>query len=558
MAQVTITINEKPYEAEEGAQLLKTLRAFGFTIPALCYHPDFEPEENCRLCLVSVDGKIVTSCNATIKAGMKIFTDTEELHTLRRTNAELLIANYEGPDADFQKTLLATIAEETGAKRKLFSPRKTDRKELHFGDILLYDLKKCVDCKNCVRACATQSVCAVCMKKYGYEEEIGKRDDRYCVFCGQCLAHCPAGAITTDKTMYTTVRTLLTKKTDRPVMVAQIAPAVRAAIGEAFGLPPGSILTGKLVTALKKIGFDYVFDTAVTADLTTMEEAKELVRRLQTKEKLPMFTSCCPGWVRYLGVYYPKLLPLLTSVHSPQIMMGGIIKWFWAKKMHIEKEHIHLVSIMPCLAKKWESSRPEFDIDGVRRVDSVLTTVEIAALLKESGITDIMALDETPMDDPLGRPSGAGVIFGASGGVMVSALRTGYYMLTGKNPELMAFDKITTLDGYKTMDVSAPGLTLHVAALDGLGNVPKIIPHLSEFDYIEVMACRGGCIGGGGQPTPVNDDIRKIRAQAIFGIDAHDTLRFAHENPAVKMLYDEFLTDEKIIHTICHYLPEHI
>ncbi len=555
MEKITITVDGNGMQVTEGQQLLAALQEQGIKIPALCYHPDFEPEENCRLCLVEVNGKIVTSCSTRIKQGMVVQTNTEELLKLRKTNAELLIANYEGSDTSFRKTLLQEITCEAGVcHTSSLVPRKSKRGELHFRDILFYDLKKCVDCRNCVKACQTQSVCAVCVKNYGYREEISKRNDRYCVFCGQCLAHCPAGAISTNPIMATEVGTLLTKKDNKPVMVAQIAPAVRAAIGEEFGLPHGTIATEQLTESLKKIGFDYVFDVSVGADLTTVEEAKELVHRIQTKGKLPMFTSCCPGWVRYLGVYFPKLLPNLTTVHSPQIMMAGIIKWYWAKKMQIPKERVHVVSIMPCLAKKWESRRPEYQIDGINRIDNVLTTVEIARMIKEKGI-DIAKLKGVPMDDPLGDPTGAGVIFGASGGVMVAALRSGFYLLTGKNPEILEFEKITTLDGYKTMEVSAPGLKLRVAAIDGLGNVGKIITKLNDFDYIEVMACRGGCIGGGGQPVPVNDNIRKKRAAALFSIDKNAPLRFAHDNPAIKILYKEFLTDEQTIHTICHYGP---
>ncbi|MFH0749299.1 MAG: [FeFe] hydrogenase, group A [Candidatus Gottesmanbacteria bacterium] len=553
METITITVNGKMEQVEEGQQLLSALKGLGYTIPAICYHPDFEPEENCRLCLVEVDGKIITSCSSKTKKDMIVNTDTEEILKLRKTNAELLIANYEGSDKSFGKTLLQKISCEAGVcHTSKFLPRKSKRGTFSFRDILTYDLKKCVDCRNCVKACQSQGVCAVCVKDYGYKEEIAKLHDRYCVFCGQCLAHCPAGAISTNPNMYTEVASLLTKKADKQVMVAQIAPAVRAAIGEEFGLPYGIVATEQLVEALKLLGFDYVFDTSVGADITTVEEAKELVERLKHKGKLPMFTSCCPGWVRYLGVYFPKLLPNLTSVHSPQIMMGGIIKWHWANKMHIPKEQVHVVSIMPCLAKKWESHRPEFQIEGLNRIDNVLTTVEIATMIKEKNI-DLATLKGVPMDDPLGKPTGAGVIYGASGGVMVSALRTGFYYLTGKNPDILEFDQITTLDGYKTMEVKAPGLTLRIAALDGLGNVGKIINNLDAFDYIEIMACRGGCIGGGGQPIPVNDDIRKKRAAALFSIDKNSPIRFAHDNPAVQALYTDFLTDDSIIHKICHY-----
>ncbi len=560
METITITVDGKPYKTEKGKRLLDVLRSLEINVPALCYHPDFAADENCRLCLVEVNGKIVTSCNALTKDGMVVQTHTDEVLKLRKTNAELLIANYENSNAEFEKTVLQEMTCQAGVCHTLaMKPRKNNRETLKFDEILKYDLTKCIDCQNCVRACQSQGVCAVTVKNYGYNKQIIKRDERACVYCGQCLAHCPSGAITTNPTMYNNVSKLLGKKeqptssTDKkPVMVAQIAPAVRAAIGEAFGLPYGTIATEQLTESLKKIGFDYVFDTSVAADLTTVEEAKELVHRLKTKENLPMFTSCCPGWVRYLSVYFPKLLPNLTTVHSPQIIMGGLIKWHWATKMGIPKEQIHVVSIMPCLAKKWESERQEFKTSDIKRVDSVLTTVEIAKLIKEKNI-DIAKLKGVPMDDPLGSPTGAGVIFGASGGVMVAALRTAFFMLTGKNPEILEFEEIKKLDGYKTMLVKAPNLSLRVAAIDGLGNVGKVIAKLKDFDYIEVMACRGGCIGGGGQPTPVSDEIRKKRAASLFAIDQQSAIRFAHDNPSVKALYKDFLTNDEIIHKICHY-----
>jgi len=553
MAQVTITIDTKKYEAEEGVNLLVALRQLGLTVPSLCYHPDFDPEENCRLCLVSVNGKVTTSCNQKVKKDMIVETKTPELLKLRKTNAELLLANFQGSSKDLQSSRLGKIADECGCTLPItYKPRKIDRKSLVFGNIFSNNLNKCIDCRNCVKACQSQGICAIGVENYGYKETIAKKHDKFCVYCGQCLAHCPSGAITTNPKEQQEIEQLLTKKMNKPIMVAQIAPAVRAAIGEPFGLPHGTIATEQLTEALKKIGFDYVFDTSVAADLTTVEEAKELVHRIQNKGTLPLFTSCCPGWVRYLGVYYPELLPHLTTVHSPQIMMGGILKWHWAKKIRKNPQDIYVVSIMPCLAKKWEAQRPDYFIDGVRRVDAVLTTVEIADLLKKNNI-DIAKLKGVPMDDPLGNPTGAGVIFGASGGVMVSALRTGYYLLTGKNPEILTFEKIIQLEGYKTMEVKAPGLTLRVAAVDGLGNVEKLIQHKNEFDYVEIMSCRGGCIGGGGQPVPVSDDIRKKRAQSLFSIDEDSPVRFAHESKAVQALYKEFLTSEEEIRRICHY-----
>lgn len=552
METVTITVNGKSIQAEKGQQLLAFLRGQDIHITALCYHSDFKAEENCRLCLVEVNGKIVTSCNVRIKEGMIVQTNTEEVKKLRRVNTELLLANYMGDANALEKTILGEITKETGLTVPTpLASRKKTQETINFDNILSYDLTKCVDCRNCVKACQNQGVCAVTVKDYGYKEHIAKQTARSCVYCGQCLTHCPSGAVSVHTAMYDEVKSLLAKKQDKPVIVAQVAPAVRAAIGEAFGLPYGTIATEQLTEGLKKLGFDFVFDTSVAADLTTIEEAKELVERLQEKKNVPMFTSCCPGWVRYMQVYFPKLLPLLTTVYSPQIMMGGLIKTYWAKNKGIPKENIHVVSIMPCVAKKWEAQQPQHTIDGVKRVDTVITTAEIANMMKEKGI-DIKSLKGIPMDSPMGKPTGAGVLFGASGGVMVAALRSAVFLLTGKNPELADFEEIKKLDGYKTMVVNTPLRPLSVAVIDGLGNVGKIITSLSEFDYIEIMACRGGCIGGGGQPVPVNDEIRKKRAQSLFQIDTHASIRFAHDNPDIKTLYKEFLTDDNIIHTICH------
>ena len=311
-----------------------------------------------------------------------------------------------------------------------------------------------------------------------------------------------------------------------------MAPSIRAAIGEAFGIPHGEITTDKIVEALKKIGFDYVFDTSFGADVTTIEEAKELVERLKKNKNLPMFTSCCPGWVRYVQVYYPQLEPLLTTVLSPEIKMGNIIKHYFAKKNNLDLKNVQVISIMPCTAKKWEVRRKEFIVDGYYPVDDVLTTVETARLIKENNI-DFKNLKGQSFDNPLGDASGSGIIFGTTGGVMTAALRTAYNLLTGKNPAILNFrEEITELKGLKILKIEFPGKTLRIAV---------------------VMACPGGCIGGGGQPKPISDEIREKRKKGLLGIDAKATLRFAHENPLVKKLYQEFLIDEETIKKYCHY-----
>ena len=523
MEKVTIIIDGKKFEAKKEDNLLSFLLKNHFPIPHLCYHPDFEPEENCCLCLVEVNGKIKTSCSVKIKAGLEVKTNTEQVKELRKTNLLLI-----------QQSKL----------------RKQARKEFSFGGIINYDMKKCVDCRNCLKACdLIQHINAVEMKNYGCQQEILPTNNP-CIYCGQCLTHCPVNAISTNEDEYKRIVSYLNDK--NYIKIAQIAPSIRAAIGEEFGLKYGEIITDKIVEVLKKLGFNYVFDTSFAADITTIEEAKELIERLETGEKLPMFTSCCPGWVKYVQSYYPDLEPLLTSVLSPEIKMGNIIKHYFVKKKNLPIDKIKVISIMPCTAKKWEVRRKEFIIDGCYPVDDSLTTVETARLIKEKGI-DFKNLRGLPFDNPLGKATGAGIIFGSTGGVMTAALRTAYYLITGKNPQQLDFEKeITSLKGLKIFKIKIIDKSLRIAVVDGLGNFKLIGNQLKNFDYIEVMACPGGCLAGGGQPKPVNDFIREKRKQALLLIDKNLKLRLAHENPEVKIVYKEFLKNDQLIKKYCH------
>ena len=521
MAKVNIIIDGKKYQAESGENLLKFLLKNNIPIPHLCYHPDFEPEQSCRFCLVEVDGKIKTSCGIKIKEGINIITNSEKIKNLRLTNIKL---------------------------NALSLKRKINQPTFNFSQIINFDLTKCVDCGLCIKTCANQKVGAIEFKEYGINQKVSPTDNP-CIFCGQCLVHCPVNAISTSDKEYQRIKkTLKTKK----IKIAQIAPSVRATIGELFGIPYEKITAQRLVAALKKLGFDYVFDTSFGADITTIEEAKELVERLKNKEKLPLLTSCCPGWVNYLLTYYPDLNSLLTSVLSPHIILGNVIKHYFVKKMGFSLEDVYLVSIMPCTAKKWEIKRKELLIDGQPPVDDVLTTVEIGQMIKEENI-DFANLKEVNFDNPLGQASGAGFIYGTTGGVMTAALRTAYFLLTKKNPADLYFqEEITKFSGVKTFQVKINKTKLRIGVISGLGNFLQIKDNLKNFDYIEVMACPGGCLAGGGQPKPVNDNIREKRKKVLLNLDQKEKIKFAHENPLIKKLYNEFLINEKIIKNFCH------
>lgn len=521
MAVVKITIDGKTYQADEGENLLSFLLKNHFPIPHLCFHPDFEPEQSCRLCLVEVNGKITTSCNVKISDGLNIITNSEKIQKLRKTNCQLL-----------------TLAKE----------RKKNRPGFTFSQIINFDNQKCIDCGLCVKICQRQKVGAIDFKNYGINQEVLPTKNP-CVFCGQCLIHCPVKSISTNEEEYQKIKTTFKNK---KIKIAQIAPSVRASIGELFNIPYEKISPEILVAGLKELGFNYVFDTAFAADITTIEEAKELIERLKENKNLPLLTSCCPGWVNYILTYHPELKNNLTTVLPPEIKMGNFIKHFFAKKMGFKLEDVYVVSIMPCTAKKWEIKRKELIVDGYYPVDDSLTTVETGRLLKEKNI-DLKKITPIEFDNPLGDASGAGVIYGITGGVMTSALRTAYFYLTGENSKNLYFnEKITNFEGVKVFELKIKDINLKIAIINGLGNFSQIIDHLNEFQYIEVMACPGGCLSGGGQPKPINNEIRLKRKEVLLRLDKNNTQRFAHENPLVKRIYNEFLTDNHKIHKYCH------
>ncbi|MCX7881385.1 MAG: 2Fe-2S iron-sulfur cluster-binding protein [Patescibacteria group bacterium] len=521
MAVVNIIINGKSYQAEEGENLLEFLLKNNFPIPHLCKHPDFSPNETCRLCLVEIDGKITTSCNVNIKDGLNINTKNEKINKLRAINAYLL----------------------NTAKK-----RKKSQTNFLLQNIIEFDWQKCIDCGLCIKACENQKIKAIKFDDYGIKQHITPTENP-CIACGQCLIHCPANAISTNQTKLLRIKNNLKSK---KIKIAQIAPSVRTSIGELFDIPHNKISAELVVAGLKKLGFDYVFDTAMAADITTIEEAKELIERLKNKKDLPMFTSCCPGWVNYILSYHPELRKNLTTVLPPEIKMGNFIKHYFAKKMNFNLDDVYVISIMPCTAKKWEIKRKELKVDNYYPVDDSLTTVEIAQILKEEKI-DLKNLTPVNFDHPLGDASGAGVIYGTTGGVMTSALRTAYFYLTGKNPKNLYFDeKITSFEGIKVFEIKINDIKLKIAIVNGLGNFSQIIDRLNEFQYIEVMACPGGCLSGGGQPKPINNEIRKKRKEVLLKLDKKNIVKFAHENEFAKKIYQEFLTDKEKIHKYCH------
>jgi len=431
-----------------------------------------------------------------------------------------------------------------------------------FSPSIVLDTSKCIGCGNCVKACKEQ--CVNFLKINNKKASPVKNKNRDCIYCGQCILVCPTKSFLRIGNIRN-IEKILKLKTK--TIVFQFAPSIRSSIGEEFGIAYGSVVIGKLVAAIRQLGADKVFDVAVGADFTTVEEAKELVERLKMRKNLPMFTSCCPAWVKFVEFYYPKFIPALTSVRSPHIISGALIKNYWAKKEKIEPREIIVVSVMPCVAKKYEIKRKELKINGLKPVDYVLTTRELAYLLKKNKI-DLKKIAAQKPDNPFGKSSGAGVIYGASGGVMESALRSAYAQINNKKLSKIEFipqvhfapqghfEKASGMEGVKKSEIKIGSEILKIAVVNGIGNAKQILEKLKinkkAYDYVEVMACSGGCIGGGGQPIPTNAKIREQRAKSLYSIDAKKNIRLAHKNPIVNRVYKDFLINNDIIHKLCH------
>ncbi|MDO8524281.1 MAG: [FeFe] hydrogenase, group A [bacterium] len=557
---IQITINNKKIETEKDKTILEIARENNIYIPTLCFHSDLTAHASCRLCLVSIKGinNPQTACSTIVENGMEIETENPEIAKLRKTNLELLFAQHKEECSDcvlLYNCQFLKLAKELNANISRFSDRKKDFPAIEFGPSVVFDSSKCIDCRNCVEVCQNQAV--------GYLE-VGGKDSFYqitpsptksCIYCGQCIAHCPVGAFEA-KSEFEQIEEPLNNK--NKILVFQFAPSIRSSIGEEFEMPHGTIVTEQLVGAIKQLGADYVFDVSVGADFTTFEEAKEIVEKFKSNKPSLLMSSCCPSWVRFVEKYYPEFIPNIATAKPPHIILGGLIKTYWASCEKISPKKIFVVSVMPCVAKKYEIVRKEmlFKYNGTSYapVDYVLTTRELAYLLKKRGI-DLAKAKPQKADNPFGDPSGSGVIYGASGGVMESAIRTALKIL-GAYSAPSAVKSIRGQEGIKVSQVEINGKILNVAAVNGTGNAKIILEQLRKnpglYQCVEVMACPGGCIGGGGQPLPNDKTIRTKRAQALYDIDEQKKVRTAFDNPDLQKVYKEFLKNEKIIKQICH------
>lgn len=558
-----IKLNGVECSAKEGETIFEVASRQKIEIPTLCEHPDFPHKANCRVCVVEIAGRkgLTTSCSTPVQAGMDINTNSARVKKARDLNLELIFAEHVEKCATcvwrFQCKLLH-YAEKYHIKINTFKDRKYPRKTYKFANAVELDGSQCIDCKNCIDACTIQQgISYLQVKGKGKDQEICPTDKKgvECILCGQCAVHCPVSAAQ-EQYDYPEVERII--KEGKKIVVAEFAPSIRVSIGEDFDLPYGKIVTDQLVEALKLLGFKNVFDVNFAADVTTMVEATELLERINNKGVMPMITSCCPAWVRYVEFYHPHLIPNITTSRSPQMHGGGLIKTYWAETAKIDPKDIVVVSIMPCTSKKYEASRSEmFLAGGIRPVDYVLTTRELSFLLKKNKI-DLGKLKGLPADAPLGEYTGAAAIYGGSGGVMESALRTAQAVLCGENSKLcktrLDFNAVQGLDGIKetVVDFGDKG-KVRVAVANGMANIQKVLAKIDQFDYIEMMACPGGCIGGGGEPIPTTQAVREARTRALHTLDRSKAIREAHKNESVKKALDWAKSKgDKFEHQILH------
>jgi iron-only hydrogenase group A len=545
--KINLYIDDIQVEVNKGDTILKAAEKAGKYIPTLCYLEEINELGACRVCVVELadSNEIVASCTTPAQDGMKIKTNSKKVRNTRKMNMEFLLSDHDVSCTSCLRNEdceLREVAEFMGIRDIRFEGKQTHQAVDKSTPSIMRDPDKCILCRRCVSVCnEVQSVKAIVPDGRGFETTVNpsfydELGDSPCVYCGQCSTVCPTGAITEVEYVEEVWNAIFDPEKH---VVVQTAPAVRVGLAEAFDAAPGTIVTGQMVSALKKLGFDKVFDTNFTADLTIMEEGTELIGRINDGGTLPLFTSCSPGWIKFIEHQYPEYLDNLSSCKSPQQMFGALSNSYYAEKEGIDKDDLVVVSIMPCTAKKFEATREEMNGD----VDYSLTTRELGRMIKQAGI-NIMDLEEEEHDKMLGVSSGAADIFGATGGVMEAALRTAYEIITGEELKNIDFNQVRGLNGLKEASVMVGDIEVKVAVAHGLGNARVILDKIKngeEYHFVEFMACPGGCIGGGGQPKAASEEVIERRMKAIYEIDENKTLRKSHENPYIQKLYEEYL-----------------
>ncbi len=570
---VNVIIDGVNVQVPEGSTVLQAAKIAGIDIPTLCYLKDINEIGACRVCVVEIKGarNLQAACVYPVSEGLEVYTNTPKVRESRKVTTELILSNHDKKCLTCSRNRnceLQKLADEMGIDRLRFEGENEIHEIDNLSPSIVRDNNKCILCRRCISVCKNiQTVSVIDSANRGIKTRVGSAFDMSlneapCVCCGQCINVCPVGALHENEQIDKVWAAL---GDDTKHVLVQTAPAVRAALGEEFGMPIGTAVTGKMVSSLRRLGFEKVFDTDFAADLTIMEEGTELLERIKNGGTLPMITSCSPGWINFCEHFYPEFIPNLSSCKSPHQMFGAVLKTYYAEKNNLDPNDIYVVSVMPCSSKKYESARDEMNVNGFRDVDAVITTRELAKMIKQAGIKFAQLPDEE-FDDPFGIGSGAGVIFGATGGVMEAALRTVKEIVEGKELESFEFEAVRGVAGIKEATVNVGGTDVKVAVAHGLGNARKLLDDIragkADYHFIEIMACPGGCVTGGGQPivdskTLMDIDLKAERAKAVYSEDKRLEIRKSHKNPAITKIYDEYLEKpgshkaHKLLHT--HY-----
>ncbi|MCI8383298.1 MAG: 4Fe-4S binding protein [Clostridia bacterium] len=568
---VTLTIDDQEVKAKKGSTILQAAKQAGIDIPTLCFLKEINEVGDCRMCIVEVEGRrgFATSCIQKVEEGMVVHTNTQNVLEARHVILDLIISNHAKDCLTCTRSgncELQALATKFNISKVEFEGTRMKHQIDDLSPSIVRDFNKCILCRRCVAVCKNvQKIGAIDCINRGFDSCIStvgdhSLNDVNCTFCGQCIEACPTGALHEKETID---EVWVKLKDPDSYVIVQTAPAVRVALGEEFDMSIGTNVTGKMVTALKRLGFNKVFDTNTGADFTIMEEANEFIQRFTNNEHLPMITSCSPGWVKYIEMNEPELLPHLSTCKSPHQMFGALLKTYYAKKEGIDPNKIYVVSVMPCIAKKFERQREEMKNDELCDVDNVITTRELSRMIKQANI-EFTKLEDSEFDQPMGEATGAGAIFGTTGGVMEAALRTAQDTLTGEDLEKINFEEVRGGEAIKKATVKIAGKEIKVVATSGLANAKQILEEIktgkADYQFVEIMACPGGCVMGGGQPIKSAKirsevDVRKLRADGLYSIDEKSHIRKSHQNPVVKKIYDEFLEKpgshiaEKLLHT---------